>query len=94
MTKSKTSRGFEVVDFNDGYGLPCKLQQSSAIDENSDNGFNNPGSSYIWLGLDQKKIEENFALPINPTAMHLSRENVEDLIKELQEWLDTGSFLD
>ena len=43
--KKKTQRGFQVVEFSDYNGAECSLQQSSlAI-------FNPPGSSAIWLGV-------------------------------------------
>lgn len=39
-----TSRGFEIVEFLDRYGLSCELQQSSVMD------YSPPGSSAVWLG--------------------------------------------
>lgn len=75
-----TDRGFQVVEFRDAYAYKCSLQQSSAID-NSNSGLNSPGSSFVWLGVD------------NSSRMHLSRTHVEGLIERLQNWLDTGSFV-
>lgn len=50
----KTNRGFSVVMFQDASGLECSLQQSSAIEDN-DAALDNPGSSLIWLGVDDCK---------------------------------------
>lgn len=41
----KTSRGFQIIKFNDRYDNPCYLQQSSLAD------YMQPGSSAVWLGL-------------------------------------------
>lgn len=55
---TKTSRGFSILNFEDSYGLPCSVQCSSAVDFDYENGLNNPGSSYLWIGIDdvQPKI--------------------------------------
>lgn len=55
-----TSRGFSIVKFKDGNGHDCSLQCSSAIrfrDENEDehDGLIVPGTSLIWLGVDDLK---------------------------------------
>lgn len=39
MQVVKTSRGFEIVQFDDHNGHDCSLQQSSAIDENLRGAF-------------------------------------------------------
>lgn len=49
--QKKTYRGFDLVEFDDAYGHKCSLQQSSAIGD-SDEAVDNPGSSFIWLGID------------------------------------------
>lgn len=50
----KTVRGFRYVEFVDAYGYECSLQQSSAIGD-TDEAMENPGSSFIWLGVDDSK---------------------------------------
>lgn len=45
-----TGRGFEIVNFQDRYGLACSLQQSSAIGDYED-ALDRPGSSCVWLGV-------------------------------------------
>lgn len=47
----KTDRGFTLVQFKDKNGRQCSLQQSSAIG-NYDDSLDNPGSSFVWLGVD------------------------------------------
>lgn len=46
-----TCRGFQIINFSDGNGAGCSIQQSSAIDD-TDRGLENAGSSYLWLGPD------------------------------------------
>jgi hypothetical protein len=48
---SNTSRGFGIVEFEDSHGSKCSVQCSSAIGDYEDS-MGHPGSSYIWLGLD------------------------------------------
>ena len=47
----KTRRGFCVVEFTDANENTCSLQQSSAIGD-YDAALDHPGSSMIWLGVD------------------------------------------
>jgi hypothetical protein len=77
MKVEKTNRGFEIIYFKDRYDMACSLQQSSAIDD-TERGFENPGSSFIWLGSSER--------------MHLDRETVTELIKHLKKWVETGKF--
>lgn len=50
----KTGRGFDLVEFTDAYGYECSLQQSSAVGDDDD-AMDNPGSSFVWLGVDDGK---------------------------------------
>lgn len=52
----RTGHGFGSVGFEDAYGHQCSLQQSSAIGSD-DNSLNTPGSSFVWLGLDDGNPE-------------------------------------
>lgn len=47
----KTPRGFEIVKLTDAYGVECSVQQSSACAD-TDDAYNRPGSSYLWVGVD------------------------------------------
>jgi len=69
-----TPRGFARIEFEDDNERLCSIQCSSAID-NTERGFANPGTSYLWIGNDEQR-------------MHLSREVVTMLVARLQEWLD------
>lgn len=71
-------RHFHFIEFADARMNRCYLSESSAIDD-SERGFNNPGSSFVRLGKEGQQ-------------MMLSREHVEELIKRMQTWLDTGSL--
>lgn len=59
----KTERGFEFVKFVDAYGLKCSVQQSSAIGD-LDEDLENPGSSFLWIGVDdtEPKIMKSQAM--------------------------------
>lgn len=79
---TETDRGFERIEFTDRFGEPCRLQQSSAIDGNlAPESYEQPGSSFVWLGRDA------FG-----QSLHLDREQVGNLVHHLTQWLKTGSF--
>lgn len=111
----KTNRGFDLIKFEDAYGNECSLQQSSAVGD-SDDAIDNPGSSFIWLGIDDSKPSvmksqaRAMGLELPPgevsgwmpyqipkevlihTRMHLNRQQVEELVCQLNQWLQTGKF--
>jgi hypothetical protein len=104
MERTKTKRGFEIVNFNDANGVDCSLQQSSKIGR-QEGALENPGSSFLWLGcndanpmhlvLDDHPSWRPVEMPaeyIANTRMHLNPDQVRMLIANLQSWLDTGSF--
>lgn len=41
----KTSRGFEINHFYDGYGVDCSIQESSAVEP------------HVWLGVHTPEIK-------------------------------------
>jgi hypothetical protein len=100
MKETKTERGFSIIKFKDYYNANCSLQQSSIV--LSDEGFENPGTSAIWLGVDDadpkimgKNGWENYYIPeevLLTTRMHLNRDQVKDLVKHLNSWLKNGCF--
>ena len=97
--KTKTCRGFELVEFKDDYGAECSLQQSSA-------------GIRIWLGVDDpdpkvlatqatsfgvKTTETTGWVPypipkevLLTTRMHLNLRQTKALIRRLQRWVDEG----
>lgn len=101
MQVEKTSRGFEIVRFDDANGVPCSLQQSSAILGEEPTAVERPGSSGLWLGTHP---DQSAAMPLlnqlaagvvpSPlaTRMHLDRDHVRKLVDRLQRWLATGTL--
>lgn len=105
---SHTARGFEHVEFKDFYEAKCYLQQSSiAIYEQPGSscvwlGLVDADPKIMWkdalrLGMDVPKREGWYPFKVPEevmlsTKMHLSREQVQELIVNLQRWLKTGSF--
>lgn len=95
MKLEKTHRGFAVIKFKDRYEVECTLQKSSLATEDC-----------IWLGVDDadpKIMASNIMedgvgwvkYPVHPdvlftTRMHLSREQVKQLIPVLQHFVKTG----
>ena len=45
FTKTKTVRGFSLIEFQDDYGEECNIQISSAV------------KPHIWLGIDKPKVQ-------------------------------------
>jgi hypothetical protein len=88
-----TERGFSYHKFKDSYGHQCTLQESSSV------------SPRIWLGIDKPELtvfEDDSmgkyivtSLPKNwmvDTRMHLSPEQVRELLPLLQKFADTGEL--
>lgn len=78
MKTKKTERGFHVIEHQlyTAPGLYSRLlQESSAIGNYKDkDSFDNPGSSFLWIGQEH----------------HLNREEISKVISILQRWLNTG----
>lgn len=97
MKKEKTERGFEIIEFNDKYMHKCSLQKSSLATEDC-----------IWLGIDKanpqimaSKIIEggtgwaDYPIPDDvyiSTRMHLTQEQVKELLPYLQKFVETGDL--
>jgi hypothetical protein len=47
---TKSGRGFSKVVFKDSHDKQCEILCSSAIDD-TDRGWDNPGTSYLHIGL-------------------------------------------
>ena len=54
MNFTRTERGFELLEFEDLRGDACSLQQSSIIGDYEDS-FDRPGTSAVWLGINDAK---------------------------------------
>jgi len=104
----RTPRGFELIEFADFKGHACSLQQSSlalydkpgvsAVWMGPDDA--KPiilAHHAARLGIKTHRTDGWVAYPVPKevsftTRMHLTRDEVESLIKHLTAWLKTGSF--
>lgn len=88
----ETQRGFAIAEFTDANDVECSLQKSSIA-----------GTDMIWLGcsganpklLVQDKGWLPYPLPDAvsvTTRMHLTQEQVADLLPALQHFVDTGEL--
>jgi hypothetical protein len=106
--RTKTQRGFQIIEFKDRYDNSCELQQSSLAD------YDQPGTSAVWLGISDPKpqimtvdairlgikAEESngwvpYPIPsevLLSTRMHLDLEQAKWLVTELQYWIENGKF--
>lgn len=97
MEEGKTSRGFAYIPFTDLYGSPCSLQKSSLASDDA-----------IWFGVDDPapKIMASRTLeggtgwvpyPIPDhvsinSRMHLSRDQVKELLPHLKKFVKSGNI--
>ena len=103
MKKEKTERGFGIVKFKDYYNQSCKLQNSSlAMDDCIWLGISDPNPIVMASQAEEFGIETeettgfvDFPIPkevIIHTTMHLSREQVAELLPYLHKFVDTGTI--
>lgn len=103
MKRSKTNRGFDLIEFKDLYQIECSIQKSSLADDQA-----------IWIGVndaDPKIMASmasgygvrtsqttgwvNYPLPdavTFNTRMHLNRKQVAKLLPILQHFAATGEI--
>lgn len=103
MKDSKTQRGFDITNFKDSYGAECSLQKSSSAFEPKIWLGVNDANPKIMVS-DAKKIgiipkEETgwtrYDIPkevLLNTRMHLSQEQVKELLPYLNRFVETGSL--
>ena len=72
-----TERHFAAYTFEDRYGSLCSLQKSSIATKDA-----------IWLGIEIPFITRKEAA----TRMHLTREQVAELLPHLQHFVETGEL--
>jgi hypothetical protein len=73
----RTDRGFARVVHEKYQNTPGEMTiliQESSAVGDYEDSWGNPGSSFLWVGEDH----------------HLNREEVEELIKRMGYWLETG----
>lgn len=77
MKETKTNRGFGIINYPSyPSGQEKRLVQASSAIGDYEDSFENPGSSYLWIGEHH----------------HLNREEVASLIEHLKTWLETGKL--
>lgn len=103
MKKTKTERGFDLIEFKDSYEVECSIQKSSIATEDA-----------IWLGVNDADpkilhgeaarlgIKHNetsgwvdYPIPDGVsmrTRMHLNIDQVKKLIPILQKFVKTGDI--
>ena len=94
MRNKSTGRGFKISEFEDSHGNKCTLQKSSSaiIDK-------------IWLGISDPKLtifeDENMGKYLNVkmpknfqvnSRMHLTQDQVKELLPHLQKFVETGEL--
>lgn len=99
MKFRKTERGFTVANFEDQYGKQCSIQESSlatdrciwlGIDDANPQVFI-PNGNPSWRPMGLPELPERGAYSFD-TRMHLTREQVAELIPVLQYFVDTGEL--
>jgi hypothetical protein len=73
---TKSEKGLNKISFEDDYKQQCSLQKSNAALENK-----------IWLG-----VEKDINGKAVNARMHLTQEQVRDLLPYLQTFADTGDI--
>lgn len=104
MKIERTNRGFAIVNFIDRYGAECSLQKSSLATEDAIwFGVNDAkpqilASTAPSLGIDTHGVHTgwvDYPIPEDvhlTTRMHLTREQVQDLLPLLQRFVATGKL--
>ena len=93
-----TERGFGTFTFKDYYGMDCSLQESSLATEDAIwLGISQPKAKIHSCDTKEGGDKGWIDIPIPnsihiPTRMHLTREQVKELIPKLQKFVDTGSL--
>lgn len=101
MRRTKTDRGFPVITFTDRYGDQCSIQESSLATEAAIwIGLDDANPQIMWADAKASGVETDatcgwvpYPIPkevLLSTRMHLTQEQVADLIPVLQHFADTG----
>jgi len=103
MEKEKTNRGFSIFNFKDRYNQECSLQKSSlAFEDAIWFGIDNADPKIMANqaakhGVQTKETTGWVPFPIPEdvllsTRMHLTQEQVAELIPVLQKFVETGEI--
>jgi hypothetical protein len=79
MKVNRTQRGFPIIEFVDLYGSECSLQKSSLAFVDA-----------IWLGVVKPFVGSSSVVPSQ--RMHLTRDQVKDLLPHLIKFCETGDI--
>lgn len=96
MKKSKTKRGFEIVEFKDFNGVECKIQKSSLATDDAiwfgakEIGLQEFRSGNGWMPVELEQSEGHHFVANN--SMHLNRKQVKKLLPILQNFVETGEL--
>ena len=104
MNITKTARGFDRIEFTELGGAKCSLQKSSAAENDyiwfgandiGVKGFVPYGQPSAWQDITEKDIKEKFGVQdiVSNSRMHLSREQVKELLPYLQKFVKTGEIV-
>lgn len=98
MKLTQTGRGFNVYKFKDSYGESCSLQMSSsAMEPKIWLGTDNP-KLMMMASKGQKDGRGWITIPVHedlhimPTRMHLTIDQVKELLPILQKFVETGDI--
>jgi len=94
MRIDKTERGFGVLEFDDQHGTECSVQDSSlATDDCIWLGSNDIGLKHFTKEFGWQDIELGWSMEshyVGNNRMHLTKEQVADLIPYLQHFVEHG----
>lgn len=103
MKKTKTDRGFALNEFTDYYGLNCSIQKSSLATEDAIwFGINDPKMKIMakeahLVGIETEETTGWIDIEIPEqvlidSRMHLTREQVIEILPILQKFAKTGEI--
>lgn len=98
-----TNRGFAVVEFTDRHGETCTIQKSSLASEDAIwigadrlvvKGFVPYGKPDPWTTLSADDIADEFGFTdvVGNQRMHLTQEQVAEILPILQRFAETGDI--
>ena len=108
LKHSKTARGFDLIEFKDDNGNNCSLQKSSSVDDKIWLGIADPFVKEFWHDVipenknldckwEDRDINDLKQSPNNEISihsrMHLTREQVKELLPYLQAFVNTGEIV-
>lgn len=108
MKVNKTARGFDLIEFKDDNGNNCSLQKSSSVVGKIWLGIADPFVKEFWYDeipenknlkyrWEDRDINDLKQSPNNEilihSRMHLTREQVKELLPYLQKFVETGDIV-